>query len=97
MRPNFRATGEWKSSLSDVCQFSCFGEGGPMVEPFDIFRIEDNRKVTWVGAAVSLQAARNRLELMSTEKDRKFLILDQQTGARFYFPDRSDTRRNLHQ
>jgi hypothetical protein len=66
-----------------------------MVEPFDIFRIEDDQKLIWVGTAVSLQAARNRLKLTTMEQDR-FLIFDQQTGSRFYFPEHSDRSSNPH-
>jgi hypothetical protein len=36
---------------------------GPMVEPFDIFRIEDDRKVTWVGAALPCKLRKIALNL----------------------------------
>lgn len=56
-----------------------------MIERFDLFLVESEDRPTWVGSAQDIQAVRSRiLQIASGCSPRRFLLLDQTTGAKSY-------------
>lgn len=57
-----------------------------MLQPFDIFKVEEDGKVFWLDAAPSLQAATARIQALLADRRDRFLILNQDTGNRLFVP-----------
>lgn len=56
-----------------------------MTPGFDIFRTEADGSLRWCEAADSLEAARNRAGELADGTPAKYVIINQQTGARTIF------------
>jgi hypothetical protein len=61
-----------------------------MRQLFDIFVVEEDGRFLWLGPAISLQAAKTRVEELSTDTRTHFVVLNQETGKRFYFPEETN-------
>jgi hypothetical protein len=61
-----------------------------MLQPFDIFVMEEDGQYLWLGPANSLEAAKTRVEALSADIRTRFVVLNQETGKRFYFPEESN-------
>jgi hypothetical protein len=65
-----------------------------MTAAFDIFRLEPEGTVCWLGAAESLEDANARIRQLAASGKVGFVILDQNTGNRLIVelpPDQADT------
>jgi hypothetical protein len=53
-----------------------------MTASFDIFRMEPEGSVCWLGAAETLEEAKERIRQLAASGEAGFVILDQNTGNR---------------
>jgi hypothetical protein len=68
-----------------------------MTASFDIFRMEPEGSVCWLGAAETLEEAKERIRQLAASGEAEFVILDQNTGNRLIVElslDPSDIRSN---
>jgi hypothetical protein len=54
-----------------------------MVPPIDIFEME-GATVRWIGAAVTVEEAKEEIRKLSAKPADRFILLDQRTGNRVY-------------
>jgi len=60
-----------------------------MLWPFDIFQVRNDGRVLWLEAVQSLHEAKARVARLALESDSAFIVLNQVTGTRYHFPDRT--------
>jgi hypothetical protein len=64
-----------------------------MLDPFDIFKIEDNRRVTWMRAIGDFEHAKSYvLKVLVIAAPADYLILNQRTGVRTVIQAAVETR-----
>lgn len=63
-----------------------------MLWPFDIFKLEPDGQVLWLQAVGSLLEAEAQVEKLANEAGAKFIVLNQLTGMRYYFPPTATAR-----
>jgi hypothetical protein len=64
-----------------------------MLDPFDIFKIEDNRRVTWMRAIGDFEHAKSYvLKVLIIAAPADYLILNQRTGVRTVIRAAAGTR-----
>jgi hypothetical protein len=56
------------------------GEPLRVAQPFDIFRIQTEGGVCWIGSAENLEAAKMTVKAASAKEPRDFLIVSLETG-----------------
>jgi hypothetical protein len=54
-----------------------------MVPPIDIFEVE-GATVRWIGAAATVEDAREEIRKLAAEPTGRFILLDQRTGKKVY-------------
>jgi hypothetical protein len=65
-----------------------------MLNPFDILKIEDNRRVTWIRAIGDFERAKSYiLKVLAIAAPADYLILNQRTGARTVIRAAAETRK----
>jgi hypothetical protein len=65
-----------------------------MLNPFDILKIEDNRRVTWIRAISDFKRAKSYiLKVLAIAAPADYLILNQRTGARTVIRAAAETRK----
>jgi hypothetical protein len=61
-----------------------FQNGDAMTEPIDIFRLESEKSVLWVGKAASVEMAKRHVANLIQEAPADYLILSQRTGEKTF-------------
>jgi hypothetical protein len=78
-------TGDFAELRAGVCSED-FREKGPMLPPFDVFKVNTDGSTLWVGAAESLEAAKARVEeLLKLNLQTEFVIFSQRTQNKLSF------------
>jgi hypothetical protein len=57
-----------------------------MLEPLDIFKIQNNGTYLWKGAVKNLELAKLRVEQLATNAPGRYLIYSQITGEKTVVP-----------
>ena len=51
-----------------------------MTAPIDIFEMENGGTVVWLGSAITVDDAKNRIRLLTQRTSGEYLVLNQKTG-----------------
>ena len=52
-----------------------------MIEPFDIFQLEETGAVRWIRAMTELELAKAHVKQLAAEKPADYIILSQRSGT----------------
>jgi hypothetical protein len=65
-----------------------------MVPPIDIFEME-GETVRWIGAAATVEQAKEEIRKLSAKPADRFILLDQRTGNKLYIENGEVSERGL--
>jgi hypothetical protein len=67
-----------------------------MLDPFDVFKIEENGSVSWLRAITDFERAKSYVDMVRTAgMPADFLILNQRTGERIIIKAATEHRSSL--